>query len=180
MNHYNYQERFKELYEKAIAQFKTGNTDKDTYFNDDEIAFIRANGLRIQDFFDYAEDHVDANVPSYEIAQSIEQTRREYFLHKQNAQSSKRKIQPEELPAKSDHFEGIVWLPRIIQKAKGKLAGELDDDIMYCCGGDRKFLSTHDIHPSEFLRLVWSKWDNPQEIVDFVKQRSPEISQLAR
>ena len=80
-----------------------------------------------------------------------------------------------ELPARSDSLGGITWLPRILRKARGKLLGELPNEIMYCCGGDRHFLETHDIHPSEFLRVVWANWDNDHGVLEFVKSRSSAI-----
>lgn len=173
MKHYNYQETFKELYDKSVELYKSGNTDKSTWFNEEELAFIASNGWRVQDFFDYGEDVVLESVPTYEMAQSIEQVRRDYFLHIQNSEASEHRLDPSTLPSKQDAIGGINWLPRIIPKAIGKIKGELVDDTMYCCGGDRQFLSTNDIHPAEFLRLVWANLDNHQAIVDFVKQRSP-------
>lgn len=172
MIHYNYQDVFKSLYDKAVRLYNEGNRDKDTYFNEKEQAALAANGWRAQDFFDYAEDVILGGEPSYEIAQSIEQARREYFLHIQNGEPSSKRIQTEDLPGKKEAIDGIEWLPRIITKAIGKLRGELTDDTMYCCGGDRNFLQTHDIHPSEFLRVAWANQDDPSGIVEFVKQRS--------
>ena len=173
MEHYHYQDRFKALYLKALDLYRKGNQKKSTYFDADELAFINANGWRVQDFFDYAEDAVHGDEPSYEIAQSIEQVRREYFIHVQNGEPSSHRVSAASLPAKRDSLEGIEWLPRIIPKAIGKLKGELPDEIMYCCGGDRNFLQTHDIHPAEFLRLVWAKADDPAAIAAFVKSRTP-------
>ncbi len=173
MEHYTYQDTFKKLYAKSVELYQSGNTDKSSWFDADELAFIAANGWRVQDFFDYGEDQVHGGEPSYEIAQSIEQVRRDYFLHIQKSSASAVRIEASSLPSKTDSIEDIVWLPRIIEKAKGKLKGELCEEIMYCCGGDRNFLKTHDIHPAEFLRLVWANMDNTQAIVDFVKQRSP-------
>ena len=175
MGHYNYQDDFKKLYDKAVENYKAGNQDASSYFNEDELALIAANGWRVQDFFDYAEDILHHQDPGYEIAQSIEQVRREYFLHVQNGQASEKRTVPSDLPAKTEDIDGIGWLPRIMPKAIGKIKGELDDDIMFCCGGDRHFLQTHDIHPAEFLRVAWQNLENPQGIVDFVKQRSQAI-----
>ena len=175
MQHYNYQDTFKQLFETAVSQFERGNRDKDSYFSNDEQSQIAANGWRIQDFFDYAEDLNKWGEPTYEIAQSIEQVRREYFLHKLDGKSSSNQVSVSELPAKSDSLGGITWLPRILTKARGKLLGELPNEIMYCCGGDRHFLETHDIHPSEFLRVVWANWDNDHDVLEFVKSRSPAI-----
>ncbi len=175
MKHYDYQDRFKELYDKSVQRFRAGETDASKWFDEDEQAFIAANGWRLQDFFDYAEDNVGPGEPSYEIAQSIEQVRRDYFLHMQNGVPSANKLSPDELPPKPAALDGIEWLPRIIAKAKGKITGELCDDIMYSCGGDRKFLKTHDIHPAEFLRVVWANMENDQGIIDFVKKRSSAV-----
>lgn len=172
MQHFNYQDTFKRLFEKAVAQYEKGNRDKDTYFTKDEQEDIAANGWREQDFFDYAEDLIQWGEPTYEIAQSIEQVRREYFLHIMNGKPSPKRISTSELPEKSESLDGITWLPRILPKARGKLLGELPDEIMYCCGGDRNFLQTHDIHPSEFLRVVWANWDDDSSILEFVKTRS--------
>ena len=175
MKHYHYQDRFKQLYDKSVALYAEGQRDKTAYFDEDELAFIQANGWRVQDFYDYAEDFVVGGVPSYEIAQSIEQARREYFLHTQKGLASNKVVQGDALPPKAEEVEGIAWLPRIIQKALGKMKGELCDEIMYCCGGDRRFLSSHDIHPAEFLRLAITHENNPQAIVDFVKSRRAAV-----
>jgi hypothetical protein len=57
-------------------------------------------------------------------------------------------------------------------KARGKLRGELNSDIMFCCGGDRRFLSNNDIAPADFLRAVWSAGDDDSDIVKFVKSQA--------
>ena len=172
MHQYDYQETFKKLYNKAVSLYNQGNRDKDSYFSPDESAFIAANGWRVQDFFDYAEDLTHHDDPSYEIAQSIEQVRREYFIHIQKSVASTELISSADLPGKSETLDGIVWLPRILPKARGKLLGQLPQETMYCCGGDRLFLQTHDIHPAEFLRVVWANLDNDVGILEFVKNRS--------
>ncbi|MDQ8186921.1 hypothetical protein [Pelagicoccus sp. SDUM812002] len=174
MKHYNYQDTFKKLYDKSVELYRSGNTDKSTWFDADELEFIAQNGWRVQDFFDYGEDQAQGGEPSYEIAQSIEQVRRDYFLHMQKGVSSETRVEASSLTPKPEKLEGIPWLPRIIEKAKGKVKGELCDEIMYCCGGDRNFLQTHDIHPGEFLRLVWANMDDTPAIIDFVKKRSPQ------
>ena len=175
MGHYHYQDDFKKLYDKAVENYSSGNQNPGTYFGDEELALIASNGWRVQDFFDYAEDSIRHQDPAYEIAQSIEQVRREYFFHVQSGQASEKRTVPSDLPAKTDDIDGINWLPRIMPKAIGKIKGELDDDIMYCCGGDRHFLETHNIHPAEFLRVAWQNIDSLDGIVDFLKQRSKAL-----
>ncbi len=176
MEHYNYQDEFKRLYDRAVKLYGEDNHDKANYFSEEEQAFLKSSGWRIQDFYDYAEDMNHGGQPSYEIAQSIEQARRDYFLHIQNSKPSSHRITVEELPAKTDSVQGIEWLPRILPKARAKLKGELPEEIMYCCGGDRKFLKTHDIHPAEFLRVVWANMDNDSGIIEFVQKRSPALA----
>jgi hypothetical protein len=55
---------------------------------------------------------------------------------------------------------------------KAKLRGELPSSLMYCCGGDRKFLKAHDIMPAEFLALIWRNLDNDEATIDWVLKRS--------
>jgi hypothetical protein len=43
---------------------------------------------------------------------------------------------------------------------------------MYSCGGDRAFFRTHDIHPAEFLTLIWRNLDNDVATIDWVVKRS--------
>ena len=76
-----------------------------------------------------------------------------------------------DLPTFGDELGGMAYLPRILRKARAKLRGELDPDIMFCCGGDRKFLREHGgIHPADFLRQVWAAGDNDMKIVEFVRR----------
>jgi len=42
---------------------------------------------------------------------------------------------------------------------------------MYSCGGDRAFFQEHNIHPAEFLSLVWRNENNDAAIVDWVLHR---------
>jgi hypothetical protein len=73
------------------------------------------------------------------------------------------------LPPKSAAVDGISWLPRLIAKARIKLRGEMDPDLMYGCAGDRPFLREHHMTLPEFLQLVWHKGDDDQAIVEAVK-----------
>jgi hypothetical protein len=66
----------------------------------------------------------------------------------------------------------LEWFPRIIEKAKAKLRGELPADLMYSCGADRRFLKKVNIDPAEFLRVVWEGGDNVDHILKFVTDRT--------
>jgi Domain of unknown function (DUF5069) len=77
------------------------------------------------------------------------------------------------IPTFGDELDGMAYLPRILAKARAKLRGELDPDLMYGCGGDRNFLGKHgNIHMADFLRRVWSAGEDDQEVADWVKLQS--------
>jgi hypothetical protein len=60
-------------------------------------------------------------------------------LSVQKAQRSTRVIDMDKLPPKSAKLDGIEWLPRIIEKARAKLRGEMPPDLMYDCAVTRSF-----------------------------------------
>ncbi len=74
------------------------------------------------------------------------------------------------LPPKDEQVDGIGWLPRILPKAEAKLRGEMPPDLMYGCGGDRKFFRTNSINPAELLRQVWQAKGDKQAVIDWVKK----------
>lgn len=175
MHHYNFPEKFRAIYDKALRQYTAGQRGIQTYFNADELAFLAANGLTAQNLFDYAEDHHNYGEPGYDQALAIELVRRDYFLNIQRGRPSAQMLDADKLPAKTDAVMEIEWLPRLIPKAKAKLRGELPPTLMFCCGGDRRFFSTHDILPSEFLTLVWRNIDDPTPIVHWVLERRGKV-----
>ena len=172
MKHYDFGTKLRALWEKAGRLYAQGQRGADTYFMADEAAFLAANGITPQHLYDYAEDFTGGGEPTWETALAIELVRRDYFLNAQAGRASTRVLEEAKMPAKTDAVRGIEWLPRIIPKTKAKLHGELPPTLMYCCGGDRRFFQAHDIHPAEFLSLVWRNEHNDPAIVDWVARRS--------
>ena len=172
MKHYDFADRFRPLYDKAVKLYASGRIGADTYFTADESAFLAANGLTAQHLYDYAEDQNSGGEPGYDRALAIEMIRRDYFVNVQEGKPSGKILDEAKLPAKDAAVQGIAWLPRIIPKTKAKLRGELPASLMYSCGGDRRFFKEHDIHPAEFLSLVWRNLDNDAAIIDWVVRRS--------
>lgn len=111
-----------------------------------------------------------AIVPQIWDALLITSVRRDYFLVIQKGKLSGRVIRMEDLPAKDATLDGIAWLPHIIPKARAKLRGEMLAELMFGCGGDRKFLQSANIHPADFLRLLWSAGDDDRKIIAYVKK----------
>ena len=172
MKHYDFAEKLHALWDKAGRLYAKGQRDAPTYFTADEQAFLAAHGLTAQHLYDYAEDFAAGGVPTWNTALAIELVRRDYFHNVQGGRASTVVLDEAKMPAKTDSVHGIAWLPRIIPKAKAKLRGELPPSLMYCCGGDRNFFTTHDIHPAEFLGLVWRHEHNDAAIIDWVVRRS--------
>lgn len=172
MKNYAWTESFRQLYDKAVAQYRAGNRRSDTYFTADELAFLAGMGHTAQELYDFAEDAVKSNEPSFADAVLIAAVRRDYFLVVQHGHPATHTIRMEDLPAKDAAVAGLVWLPRIIAKARAKLRGEMPADLMYGCGGDRRFLKSVNVHPADFLRHVWAAGDDDARIVAWVQQPS--------
>lgn len=172
MSHYAFADRFRALYDHAVKLYAAGQRGAETYFDANAQAFLAANGLTAQNLYDYAEDHQNYGEPGYDRALAIELVRRDYFLNAQLGRASTVTADDTTWPAKTAAVEGITWLPRIIPKTKAKLRGELPAHLMYSCGGDRAFFRDHDIHPAEFLSLVWRHENDDAGIIAWVKRRS--------
>jgi hypothetical protein len=172
MSNYDWTKQFKALYDKAFALYQKGQRGSETYFDPVESAFLDSIGTTAQEIYDFAEDASNYSDPDYSTALLITAARRDYFLTIQHGKKSGKVVSADQLPAKTDKLEGIEWLPRIIEKACLKLQGEMAFEIMYGCGGDRKFLSAHRIHPADFLRVVWSAKEDKAVIVEYVKRLS--------
>lgn len=172
MIHYDYQQKFRAVYDRAIAAYNDGVREASKLLPSEDVRWLTSIGSRAQDLFDYAEDAANYGEPDFATALLIQAVRRDYFLNVQGGRAPQTVIDESSLPAKTEAVRGIEWLPRIIPKAKAKLRGELPESLMYCCGGDRKFFKAHDIHPAEFLRIVWTHENNDAAIIDWVEKRS--------
>ena len=172
MNNYQWTELFQQCYDKAVAKYREGNRQPARYFSKPEAAFLASIGCSAQEVYDLAEDWCGGQEPSFAQAVLITAARRDYFLVIQKSRPSRRTILLEKFPPKDAELAGLVWLPRIIAKARAKLRGELPAELMYGCGGDRAFLRMIDTDPADFLRVVWSARDNDQPIINYVKKQA--------
>lgn len=164
-------ERFIRLFDRCLLRYQAGDRDYRNYYNAEDLGLLSAIGCKPREFFDYVEDCGDGGDPPPTTALLIAAARRDYFLVKQQGVTSQRVITADDLPTFGDSLAGIAYLPRILAKARGKLRGELDPDIMYGCGGDRKFLRQHgNIHPADFLRHVWSAGTDDAKVASHVKR----------
>jgi hypothetical protein len=172
MSHYDYTKNIAAIWEKAVKLYEKGQRGSDTYFEAPELEFLAGIGVTAQEVYDFAEDYAGGGDPDFGTFVAIHDVRRAYFLEVQKGVPTGKVLPSKDLPARDSEAEGIRWLPRLIAKAYAKLHGELSLDIMYDCGGDRNFFRTHNIHPAEFLRVVWQNEGNDDAIVTWVKARS--------
>ncbi len=170
MQNIDWAEDFKKLYDHAVSVYRAGERNPAAYFSSQQTALLAAIGCSPQEVFDFVEDGCQGGEPAFETVLLVTAVRRDYLQVEQAGRPSGKVVDSDRLPAKSAELGGIPWLPRIIQKAEAKLRGEMPPELMYLCGGDRQFLRRLNIHPADFLRLVWSVKGDPQKVLAYVKQ----------
>ncbi len=163
--------RYREAYERAAADYRPGGRPEELVDAKD-AAFLRSIGGTAREFFDLVEDGVRDGAPDYETALLLTAARRDYFLRVDRGQW-REPLENATLPPKPAELGGIPWLPRIIEKARRKLQGTMDDDLMYGCGGDRAFSQRHGIHLADFLQLVRENREDEAAILAALPERRP-------
>ena len=162
--------QFRKVWDNGVAAWKGGRRSAQTMFSPEEVKFLASIGCTAQELFDFVDDSLNWGDLDYETTLAVTEIRRRYFLEVMGGKPTGRVVPMSTLPAKSDKVDGIAWLPRLIEKARIKLRGEMEPDLMYGCGGDRPFLREHRLTLPEFLQLVWDKGDDNRAIVDAVKK----------
>jgi hypothetical protein len=176
MNEYDWPVRFGEVYDAATERYRKDERTPQRLFSKSELEFLASIGCTAQELFDFIDDLARYGEPDYETTLLTTAVRRDYFRLVQNGVRSTKQIDMDDLPAKTEEVDGIAWLPRLIEKARVKLRGEMPPDLMYGCGGDRPFLRSVNVELAEFLRLVWFCGDDNRRIVDYVKNRRAHLS----
>jgi hypothetical protein len=170
MSNFSWPTTFRELFDRCVEKYRSGNHDFTSYYSADDLEFLDSIGYAQREFFDFVEDYCDEGVPTPEDALLIAAVRRDFLDVMQQGARSSTIIPNDTLPPKDAELAGHRWLPRIMIKARAKLSGELDPETMFSCGGDRAFLKSHDIHAADFLRAVWAAGEDDQKIIDYVNK----------
>jgi hypothetical protein len=176
MSEYDWPIEFRKVYGAATQRYNSGERTSHKLFSKSELNFLAAIGCSAQELFDFIDDLARYGEPAYETVLLTTSVRRDYFRLVQNGVPTGKQIDMDALPAKKDEVDGIAWLPRLIEKARAKLRGEMPPDLMYGCGGDRPFLREMNVELAEFLHLVWTSGDDNRRIVDYVKKRRAQLS----
>ena len=165
----DWKSQFRHVWDRGVAAWKTGRRSACTMFEPDDVAFLATIGCTAQELFDFVDDSLCYDDLDFETALAVAAIRREYFLSVMHGKWTGRMVPMHELPAKAAAVDGIPWLPRLIAKARIKLRGEMNPDLMYGCAGDRPFLREHNMTLPQFLQLVREKDDDDRAIIDAVK-----------
>jgi hypothetical protein len=176
MSEYDWPARFQEVYNAGTERYRQGERAPQRLFSKTELEFLASIGCSAQEMFDFIDDLASYEEPGFETVLLTTAVRREYFRLVQNGVASSRQIDMDSLPAKTAEVDGIAWLPRLIEKARAKLRGEMPPDLMYGCGGDRPFLRGMNVELAEFLQLVWVCGEDNKRIVEYVKNRRAQLS----
>ncbi|MEO6788149.1 MAG: DUF5069 domain-containing protein [Chthoniobacteraceae bacterium] len=166
----DWKSEFQSVWGRGIAAWKDGRNSARTMFAPKDAAFLATIGCTAQELFDFVDDFLGYGDFDFETVLAVTAIRREYFLNVIHGNSTGRVVPMGELPAKAAAVDGIAWLPRLIAKARLKLRGEMDPDLMYGCAGDRPFLREHHMTLPQFLQLVRDKSDDDRAIIEAVKK----------
>lgn len=165
-------DQFLDLFKRCVKRYRSGDKHFDSYYEDEDLELLRTIGYRKREFFDFVEDYCDDGTPSPSDALLVAAARRDYFRVVMEGEFRPATVTRDNIPTFGDALDGIHYLPRILAKARAKLRGELDPDLMFGCGGDRKFLRDHgDVHPADFLRHVWAAGDEDYKVVRWLCDR---------
>jgi hypothetical protein len=165
-----WERQFKEVYQRGVAAWHDGRQIPGSMFATGDAAFLASMGCTCQELFDFIEDEQNYGEPDFATMKEIQAIRRDYFLNTLGGRYSGQIAAMESLPAKTDAVDGIAWLPRLIEKARLKLRGEMPDDLMYGCAGDRPFLKGVNMTLPQFLVLVRDSGPDNHRIVEAVKR----------
>jgi hypothetical protein len=171
----SWEQTFSDLFAPAVEKYRQGHQKAHGLVDRKGEEFLRSIGYTEQEFFDFVEDFAKGGEPTLPTALAIAAVRRDYFLQEQKGEFSTRRIAMADLPSKDAEVEGIGWLPRLIPKAEAKLRGEMPPELMYGCGGDRKFFRGNGIDPAEFLRQTWKANGDSAKIVEWVKSHAKNL-----
>jgi hypothetical protein len=161
---------FRKVWDRAIAAWKAGRNSPSKMFSPADVDFLAGIGCTAQELFDFVDDSLNYDDLDFETALAVTAIRRSYFLDVMHGKPTGRVVPMSQLPAKSATVDGIAWLPRLIAKARIKLRGEMNPDLMYGCAGDRPFLQSHHMTLPQFLQLVRDHGDDDRAIIDALKK----------
>lgn len=164
-------DRYMTLFREAAERFLMNpHASTERFFLPDEAEFLGSIGMKTEEMHHHIADYCTLGEPSPSTALLVAAQRRSFFLTTQRGISGNAaEVKAASLPAETEEFQEIPYLPRLIRKAEATLFGTLDKALHFPDAKDRDFLRTHgSIHPADFLALVSAARGDRQKIVSAV------------
>ncbi len=166
-------DHFMRIFKEGVERYHlTPTLIPDQFFLPDDVEFFETIGYKPSELYPYVKAYATEGYPSPSMALLIASVRRSFFITSQrNISGQMPTIFEPELPKEYEALQDIVYLPRILRKAEAKLHGNLDPNVMFYCPQDRKFLKDHgDIHPADFLTLIWNARGDKQRLIAMIQK----------
>jgi hypothetical protein len=157
------------IHAEARAAYDRGRREPATIVDADDLEILRRHGISAQFLYDCVDDLARYGEPDAKTFLALAEIRSAYFHDVLHSAPPPPVVNECELPPKSEPFDGIAWLPRIIRKAQCFLNGCLCPEIMYGCAGDRAFLAEHGKSLPAFLEQVRDTNGDPARLAAFLR-----------
>ena len=129
--HENWRQQFHELFFTGVKRYEAGRHSPESMFETEDTIFLESIGCSALEMFDFCDDYVRWGDVIYDHVEELQAVRLDHFQNTLNGKPAEHRMNIDEFPTKSAEVEGIAWLPRLITKARAKLAGSLPADLMY-------------------------------------------------
>lgn len=161
-------QKLTDFHREAAKHYKAGCRDPKAILSSENLAELTSQGLSAQFLYDCVDDLARYGEPSLETFVALAQIRIHYFTDILKGRHAATEAPESSLPPKAAEFQGVAWLPRIIEKAQRFLGGSLCPEIMYGCAGDRKFLSTYGATLPGFLEIIRDTHGDPHAALRYL------------
>jgi hypothetical protein len=157
------------IHAEARIAYERGCRNPQELLDKDDLQILLNHGISAQFLFDCVDDLARYGEPSAETFLELAAIRSSYFRDVLHSAPPPPTVNECELPPKTEEFDGIPWLPRMIRKAQCFLNGCLCPEIMYGCAGDRSFVASHKKTLPDFLAKVRDTKGNPAAMAAYLR-----------
>ncbi len=157
------------LHAEARTAYDRGTREPASILDSDDLEILRRFGISAQFLYDCVDDLARYGEPDAQTFLALAAIRAAYFRDVLHSAPPPPVVNECELPPKSEEFDGIAWLPRIIRKGQCFLNGCLCPEIMYGCAGDRAFLAQHGKTLPGFLEQVRDANGDPARLAAYLR-----------
>lgn len=163
-------DRFMSMFTEMVARYHEQEVVQgERFVLQHERELLESIGYTSQEMFDYVREYARLGDPGPSTILLIAAVRRSFFLTVQRGIVGSERLNESDFPREEERMQDIAYLPRMIRKAEAKLYGTLPSGMMYYCAKDRAFLREHgDIHPADFLYVVWGTHGDRQKVISYV------------